>query len=332
MAALYSCVQPELSETWSSSRLHPQPTVIVTSVRAEETVDDTAPPLALAADSEQKSNSVSGSARLGSVKNDSFSVTPITPTSLSASKRRKASRMREVEIADPSQTSTHLTSEENEFSTTATVAAAATPEPISDAGHLTTKQKVEELRRVFGQENWLTSQAGNEVRLLLGWQEAETKPMAFIQKDINSQAGNNLVDEINSTISQSGKDDAILVLESDKEPSVHGSFSPLNQSKDEDGESDDDLHVYVVQRQITTDIKEERLLTVSAVYLCEKDALTGQTLFCWKKSSLQAVMLVQTPDFPSHPIVEVQLLFHPTSRRGNDPIYVMEQDDYEVNS
>jgi hypothetical protein len=36
---------------------------------------------------------------------------------------------------------------------------------------LSAKQRIEELRRVFGQENWLTSQSGNEVRLILGLQE-----------------------------------------------------------------------------------------------------------------------------------------------------------------
>ena len=32
--------------------------------------------------------------------------------------------------------------------------------------HLTTKQRLEELRRTFGQENWLHSQAGNQVNIV----------------------------------------------------------------------------------------------------------------------------------------------------------------------
>ena len=39
-----------------------------------------------------------------------------------------------------------------------------------------TKQRLEELRRTFGQDNWLHSQAGNQVRQLLGWDEEDTDP------------------------------------------------------------------------------------------------------------------------------------------------------------
>ena len=38
-----------------------------------------------------------------------------------------------------------------------------TSETAKEEEHLTTKQRLEELRRTFGQENWLHSQAGNQV-------------------------------------------------------------------------------------------------------------------------------------------------------------------------
>lgn len=231
---------------------------------------------------------------------EAVSVTPTTPSSsLSTMKRRKASRMREVEIAD----SVHRFSE-------GTTAEAAITEPVENngnMGHLQTKQQVEELRRVFGQENWLTSQAGNQVRLLLGWQ------------DVGSTSDSEAV------ATEAIKNDCVVVLESESEPNIpYESGSPLSHSKDD--EDSDDLYVFVVQRQINnSENLEERLFTVSATYLCEKDVLNGATIVCWKRSSLQTLTLLQT----TSSTVKVQFSFN--SLASNEPIYVMEQEDYQVN-
>lgn len=79
-------------------------------------------------------------------------------SSLSA-KRRRPVRMREAEIVDSNLAAPISLVDE-------------TPQPLNeDEEHLATKQQLEELRRTFGQDNWLHSQAGDQVRQLLGWEE-----------------------------------------------------------------------------------------------------------------------------------------------------------------
>ena len=70
-------------------------------------------------------------------------------------------------------------------------------------------------------------------------------------------------------------------------------------------------------------------MTISAAYLCEKDSLSGQTLSCWKRSSLQGMTVLQK-SCASRPIVRVQLTFYSAFRNSNEPIYDMEQDDFNV--
>jgi hypothetical protein len=335
MAALYS-IQPELSGSWSTSRLfqQQQTTVVISSV--DDAMEENAQQ-SLNPDGSEIHKSLSNSERLrpspSSVKvSNSSCVTPNNALSLSAVKRRKASRMREVEIAD-SQIVPHpdafLKPDQNPVVSTAETLTTSSeqPPPSSDSGHLTTKQRVEELRRVFGQENWLTSQAGNEVRLLLGWQETETQ-----LKQTTNNGGMEAKSPVKEETAESlGKDDAIVVLESE---------SGLNMSAEDDNcivvsqddsndEETDDLHIFVVQRQINAECQEERLMTVSAGYLCEKDSLSGQTLSCWKRSSLQSMTVLQQSN-TSRPIVRVQLTFYSAFRNSSEPIYDMEQDDFNV--
>ncbi len=338
MAALYS-IQPELSGSWSTSRLfqQQQTTVVISSV--DDAMEENAQQ-SLNHDGSEVHKSLSNLERLrpspSSVKvSNSSCVTPNNALSLSAVKRRKASRMREVEIADPqivppTDPDAFLKLDQNHVVSTAETLTTSSelPPPSSDTGHLTTKQRVEELRGVFGQENWLTSQAGNEVRLLLGWQEAETH---LKQTTNNGMDAKSPVKEETKTAESLGKDDAIVVLESE---------SGLNMSAEDDNgiavsqadsndEETDDLHIFVVQRQINAECLEERLMTVSAGYLCEKDSLSGQTLSCWKRSSLQSMAVLQQSN-TSRPIVRVQLTFYSAFRNSSEPIYDMEQDDFNV--
>lgn len=321
MAALYS-IQPELFGTWNNSRLlHQQMAVTPTNEMTEENAQHS-----LTATISEFQSSLGGLERIrpSPMAGKTLNPSPITPNalSLSAVKRRKASRMREVEIAEVLQPTDpdSLTKSDPEVSTD-TLPSEQQP---TLSGHLTTKQRLEELRRVFGQENWLTSQAGNEVRLLLGWQEAETQlKQAGI---INERYPDQDVEQKSESL---GKDDAILVLESRSDVNLDGEQSCMSQD-DSNDEDTDDLHVFVVQRQINSDLQEERLVTVSAAYLCEKDSLSGQTLSCWKRSSLQCVTVLQESS-PSRPVVRVQLQFYSTFRNSTEAIYDMEKEDFHVN-
>jgi hypothetical protein len=338
MAALYS-IQPELSGSWSAPRLlqQQQTTVVISAV--DDAIEENAQQ-SLNPDGSETQNSFNNSGRLRpsptSVKpSNSPSVTPINPLTLSAVKRRKASRMREVEIADPqivppTDRDAFLKPDQN---TVVSITEALTtpleqPPPSTDSGHLTTKQRVEELRRVFGQENWLTSQAGNEVRLLLGWQETETK---FKQQSTNNGTDvKSPLQEVKTAENSLGKDDAIVVLESESGLNVSAEDDSIIASQnDSNDEETDDLHIFVVQRRISSECPEERLMTISAAYLCEKDSLSGQTLSCWKRSSLQGMTVLQK-SCTSRPIVRVQLTFYSAFRNSNEPIYDMEQDDFNV--
>lgn len=323
------------------SALRQQQQTVVISV-ADESVDETTRQAVLAAGNEQQNSY--GSDRNGptpSPAKTSNATTPVTPSStLSSVKRRKASRMREVEIVDPAVPQTTTTTNSNAFLKPDWVAADATPavtEKSTDAGHLHTKQQVEELRRVFGQENWLTSQAGNKVRLLLGWQETESDPTPRTEErrlltvaDPVVSASTAADDDSTSQPAESeSKDDAsIVVLQSERDVPAAGLGAFTGNDCGEGGDVEDDLYVFIVQRQMG-DSQEERLLTVSAAYLCEKDTTSGATLSCWKRSSLQCVKVL-CPSSLSRPVVQVQLVFNPAYRSSNEPIYDMEQDDFAV--
>ena len=337
MAALYS-IQPELSGSWSTPRLlqQQQTTVVISAVddAIEENAQQSQNP-----DGSETHNSFSNLERLrpspSSVKtSNSSSVTPANQLSLSAVKRRKSNRMREVEIADPqilSSTDPEAFLKPDQNAVVSTAEALTTPSEQSsssiDVGHLTTKQRVEELRRVFGQENWLTSQAGNEVRLLLGWQETETQ---FKQQSTNNGTDVKFPVQEEKTAEVLGKDDSIVVLESESSLNISSEDNCIIASQDDSNDEEtDDLHIFVVQRQINSECQEERLMTISAAYLCEKDSLSGQTLSCWKRSSLQCMTVLQQ-SCKSRPIVRVQLTFYSAFRNSNEPVYDMEQEDFNV--
>lgn len=229
--------------------------------------------------------------------------------------------MREVEIADAA-------SQES-----------GTPEPVTplaredvttpDAVHLTTKQRLEELRQAFGEENWLHSQAGSQVRQLLGWQDIESPPPVISPERAEHEEAKR--QEILADDNRS-RDDAIIVLTSETEapltvvPSENGD-SITTQSNEEDETAD--LNVFVVQRQIKDELYVERLFTVSTVFFHEKDSLNGQTISCWRQSSLQRVILLEEPSI-THPRARIQFSFHPVTRNGNEPVYLVDEDDFNV--
>lgn len=344
MAGLHFGGHPELSDSWNSSRLHTQPAVVVSV--ADEFPNESAS-VAYTPESStsefQHSSSNLSTTKLGQsslfarkLSSESCNLAPgMTPSSFSATKRRKGNRMREVEISEYAEPVT--TTESPNPSLKAEMVKSASPDltkPVVDPEHLTTKQRVEELRRTFGQENWLTSQAGNEVRLLLGWQEAlvdhTTDPI-----NTNFIAGVGELESETSEATNSVKDGSIIILGDSNEETSSVHHLHLNQRAlaiDDEVETDD-LCVFVVQRQLDSESQEERLLTVSEVYLYEKDALSGQTLFSWKRSSLQTVTVLDPPECSSRSVVRVKFSFlHAFCRNsGSDEItYVMEQDDFSV--
>ena len=93
---------------------------------------------------------------------------------------------------------------------------------------------------------------------------------------------------------------------------------------DDDDEDETEVHVYVVQRQVD-DVEWERLLTFSARHLCEKDALSGQTLASWKTSSLKSLHVVERRD-----TVHFRLFFLPASQSYRQRDYIMEENDFTV--
>ena len=85
-----------------------------------------------------------------------------------------------------------------------------------------------------------------------------------------------------------------------------------------------ELYVYLVQRHVE-DVEWKRLLTLSPNYLCEKDALSGQTLASWKMSSLKSLDVLQRQD-----AVRFQLFFLPASQSYRQRVYTMEENDFTV--
>ena len=152
MAVIYTSMQ--LNNYYEHASPQPHHIGTVSSLRVR--IDEGTPNEEVVACGNQTplSNSVETSIRLPS------SASKLT---LSA-KRRKSIRMREAEIVDAG---LHPPSVELDL----------TPQNLGDDEHLATKQRLEELRKTFGQDNWLHSQAGDQVRQLLGWNEETIKPL-----------------------------------------------------------------------------------------------------------------------------------------------------------
>ena len=234
----------------------------------------------------------------------------LSSTSMSA-KRRKAIRMREAEITDAGVPPAVLAYGDTAAPQNAVVS--------SNGGeqHLTTKQQLEELRRTFGQENWLHSQAGDQVRQLLGWGEETTQPLiseeGFLTLTVDSQ-GSTDTEVVN--VDDKDRAESIEVLES--RSSVAG------DPADDDEASD---HVFVVEREVD-DGQWQRMLTISPWILCEKDVLSGLTLSSWKMTQLKSVQVLERQ--PEH--VRLQFNFVPASQSNRLRIYIMEENDFDVSN
>ena len=232
------------------------------------------------------------------------------PLSLSAQKQRKrASRMREVEIVEEPPVPV-IPSHQPETTTSAAVGP-------SNGDHLTTKQRLEELRRTFGQDNWLHSQAGNEVRQLLGWQEV-SEGVQQLQPQLSREEAE------------------IVVLQTDvvadnPPADPRSTPSPLTippeEGPPETEEEEADVHVFLVRRcGAQEDDGQDRLLTVSEVAVAEKDSLSGRTLASWKRSGLQSI--TPSSPFASGGIVRFQMQFQQRAGPGQPPVYSMDDSDF----
>ena len=228
-----------------------------------------------------------------------FPATPVNGSSLTQSaprSKRKASRMREVEIVDTEDDVKPLEQH-------SPVVEPATP--ITDGeNHLLTKQRLEELRKTFGPD-WMHSQAGNQVRQLLGWETLEpsihASPVLAEPRQLN-------VDK----------------EEEEEEEQLH----PLESTVEEE-DADDDLHVYVVQRQSVDGDSVERLLTVSADFIREKDSLSGQTICSWHRSTVESLSVLVTGSSS----IRFQFVFHnhhSSPARQANAIWIIEEGDFTV--
>ncbi len=346
MASLYSSMTVQLDQRRPFTQLHDiwsppvRSSVTASSVREETVPEDVERIMA----SLEDSTSIQQHQTSTPVKNPTFlaplPVTPATPSSslnVSVGKqRRKPIRMREVEIVETDQPPL-----------TGALDSPSTPNPTpqqqsQDAvEHLTTKQQLEELRRTFGQDNWLHSQAGNQVRQLLGWKEAEGVPERDLQ-DVSALFPAEVEDS--SVVIQHHhhlhQDEEIVVLSKSGDSPVHTQRPALlEEDSDEEMEEEEpeeetaDVHVFLVRRHRNQQQEPvDRLLTVSSVRLSEKDSLTGKTLTNWKRSTLRSLsVLAPSSDTESAyaGLVRFQLIF--LGGLGQQaPTYTMEDNDFAV--
>lgn len=244
-----------------------------------------------------------------------------------SAKRRKAGRMREAEILE-TEVQTNLSSDlpvaTNTQEEEQQPAVVVQSQSLHEGEHLTTKQRLEELRRTFGQENWLHSQAGNQVRQLLGWEEENQESNRPLLTEEGLANVPLKVDDAQSIVESN--DSIVNVSEKCEEEEVEHAIEveSIEVLKLDNLLYDDEteLYVYLVQRHVE-DVEWKRLLTLSPNYLCEKDALSGQTLASWKMSSLKSLDVLQRQD-----AVRFQLFFLPASQSYRQRVYTMEENDF----
>ncbi|XP_050443704.1 uncharacterized protein LOC126847486 isoform X2 [Adelges cooleyi] len=209
----------------------------------------------------------------------------------------------------------------------------------SKSEHLNTKKQIENVREMYGENNWLHSHAGSYVQGILGIkQQSEREPLILPNAEVENTQDNckplTDADDMTETI----VDDSMLNVTSDS--IANNDFSGLNPFEDVDtsktssidkvslltDDNDDRLKQSetIWRAQIVNRNKEEPLnilLCLTEKELKERSCIDGRLFTSWSRDSIESCVKICFDP------IKIQINFMTVRRDKNQRIYIMNNED-----
>ncbi|XP_012283278.1 serine/threonine-protein kinase 11-interacting protein isoform X2 [Orussus abietinus] len=214
--------------------------------------------------------------------------------------------------------------------------------------HLETKRQILALREKFGEENWLSSQAGTYVQDIMGLQRisgAILSSTPIVSNSINTvndaqtaslnfPSSPSYLDQTNIEYS---KDETLEKKEEDKdEKTLDNSIETCEDSDTLVNESvnvtstviespydptEENGDLYLVQKKVGPESFEEVFLVITSEDVKERDSISGKVKYRWATNTvLSCVMGRGTP-------TTVDIIFDTTRKDRQNRVYIVEPDE-----
>ncbi|XP_060854807.1 uncharacterized protein LOC132932444 isoform X2 [Rhopalosiphum padi] len=199
---------------------------------------------------------------------------------------------------------------------------------IPKSEHLTTKKKIENVREMFGEDNWLHSHAGSYVQDILGIKQqsenesfCEEVPVVQSIEDCNSKS-NDLTDEkeciILSNESQSEMDIEPEIVQTLK---VDSNLEYYMLNKNEEPLRLSEKYWQAQNVDVITNEYSNILLCLTERELKERNSVDGHLLATWSRDSIESCVKIGFDP------IKLQLNFMTIRKNLNQRIYTMSEDD-----
>ncbi|KAL6424267.1 hypothetical protein ACFW04_009830 [Cataglyphis niger] len=241
-------------------------------------------------------------------------------------KSKKKPNMREAIIDE-------LDQEKGEFKKLPDVVASSHLESSMD--HLETKKRILDLRKKFGENNWLSSHAGTSVQDIMGLR-FEQFPASQIFKtlaDINTSSSlhDNLIhtmfnEKFSSEpelqeIAKCTEDDRDISQNEEILDEMHNLETHMTHSTALDDSNEEAGDLYTVQKKKDDNEMETIFLMITRENIKERDSITGKIKFHWSINSILSCVLGKS-DPPT-----VDIIFDTTRKDRENRRYFTELED-----
>ncbi|KAK9299456.1 hypothetical protein QLX08_007486 [Tetragonisca angustula] len=203
--------------------------------------------------------------------------------------------------------------------------------------HLETKKQILEIRRKYGEDKWLSSQAGTFVQDIMG-----------LQPSTYSVTSEFTIENLDATNMPSIEDSASLLIKDTQSKSLTEATSEFNNENEDETKvlieeenvsevvSNNDVNalenisepaydpeqevgnLYLVQKRKNSSELEDLFLVITPNVIRERDSLTGKLRCCWSTSSVLSCVLGR-----SEPVT-VDMIFDTTREHRQNRRYFVE--------
>ncbi|KAL5240878.1 hypothetical protein ACI65C_008288 [Semiaphis heraclei] len=202
---------------------------------------------------------------------------------------------------------------------------------ILKSEHLSTKKKIENVREMFGEDNWLHSHAGSYVQDILGIkQQSENESFS---EEVSVQAEKIIADSNSKSNDLTDKKEGIILcdesqLEMDIEPDIvvqklnFDSNLDCNMfNKNEEPLKLSENYWSAQNIDIKTSEYSNILLCLTERELKERNSVDGHLLATWSRDSIESCVKIGFDP------IKIQLNFMTVRKNLNQRIYTMSEDD-----
>ncbi len=233
-----------------------------------------------------------------------------------ATTRRKSARksnIRVAEIAEPDYEYLHSLEAQKRNQ----------PEVKSeDLEHLETKRQVEELRRIYGEDNWLQGAAGDRLQELLGITKPDPRSTdEIIAEKLAEIKGKE--DDINRFVQESSKISS-TIAEKQQQPEEQAFDSMYADVEEEEEDEAEDKDKGVVIKVQTTHSEEKRLLKIDGNVIREESEDGGKALDQWHLYNAELLDIARREPFTVH------LAFTDVRGASRERTYRMSETDFKT--